>query len=59
MATIFSFDILQPRRAFPISDPQRTDSKPSAVQMLVQQKSPKTNVKLAADALSRHIAEGF
>jgi hypothetical protein len=27
--------------------------------MLVQQKSGKTNVKIAADALSRHIAEGF
>src|SRR5262249_11845366 len=44
--TIFSFDIFWPRRAFRTSDPQRTESKPSASQMRLAKKSGMTSTRI-------------
>src|SRR5947207_15910332 len=64
---IFSFDIFWPRSAFSTSDPQRTESKPSASQALFAQKSGTTSIKIATLLLvfmqnafsgSRHLRQG-
>src|SRR5438132_13527887 len=47
MVTIVSFDMVRPRRAFRTTDPQRSESKPSALQMLVPQKNGSTSTKIA------------
>src|SRR4030095_14525730 len=50
-ATIFSFELVWPRRASRRSDSQRIESKPSAAQMLLLQKSGMTSVKIATISL--------
>src|SRR5215470_14477984 len=44
---IASFDILRPRKAFRTSDQQRTESKPSASQTLLPQKSESATMMIA------------